>query len=112
MCACSHPEGATDAMQSSMTEPMLNSTGNASTTQRLLEGQTGPTAAAQTLSKRDGWVQAGKTLFQRATGTLRMRVYSNVDLFKNPKLTAHLMMWASVALAECSSQTLERCTNE
>lgn len=65
---CSHPEGATDAMQSSLTEPMLNTTGNASSTQRLLEGQTDATATAKTLIKPDAWVQAGKTLFQRATG--------------------------------------------
>ena len=49
-----------------MTEPMLNNTGNASATQRLLEGQTGPAAAAKALAKPDAWVQAGKTLFQRA----------------------------------------------
>lgn len=55
-------------MQSSMTEPMLNNTGNASATQRLLEGQIGPAAAAKALAKPDAWVQAGKTLFQRATG--------------------------------------------
>ena len=49
-----------------MTEPMLNNTGNASATQRLLEGQTGPAAAAKALAKPDACVQAGKTLFQRA----------------------------------------------
>ena len=67
---CSHPEGATDAMHSSLTEPMLNTTNNASSTQRLLEGQTDATATAKTLIKPDVWVQAGKTLFQRATGRL------------------------------------------
>lgn len=70
MC-CSHPEGATEAMQSSLTEPMLNTTGNASTTQRLLEGQTDATTTAKALIKPDAWVQAGKTLFQRATGRLK-----------------------------------------
>ena len=61
----SHPEGATDAMQGSMTEPMLSSTGNASATQRLLEGQADPTAAAKTSTKPEAWVQAGKNLLQR-----------------------------------------------
>ncbi|KAA6420956.1 MAG: adenylate cyclase [Trebouxia sp. A1-2] len=64
----SHPEGATDAMQSSLSEPMLNNTGNASATQRLLEGQTDPATTTKALAKPDAWVQAGKTLFQRATG--------------------------------------------
>ena len=63
MLACSHPEGAIDAMQSSMTEPMLSSTGNASTTQRLLEGQSDATATAK--AKPEAWMQAGKTLLQR-----------------------------------------------
>ena len=74
MCAVchSHPEGATDAMQSSLTEPMLNNTGNASSTQRLLEGQTDTTTTAKALTKPDAWVQAGKNLFQRATGRLSM----------------------------------------
>ena len=58
-------------MQSSLTEPMLNNTGNASSTQRLLEIQTDPTATTKIQStKPDAWVQAGKTLFQRATGKL------------------------------------------
>ena len=65
---CSHPEGATDALQSSLSEPMLNNTGNASSTQRLLEGQTETAAAVKAVAKPDAWVQAGKTLFQRATG--------------------------------------------
>ncbi|KAL3159976.1 hypothetical protein ABBQ38_010364 [Trebouxia sp. C0009 RCD-2024] len=64
----SHPEGATEAMQSSLTEPMLSTTGNASSTQRLLEGQTDAATTAKALIKPDAWVQAGKTLFQRATG--------------------------------------------
>lgn len=71
--SCSHPEGATDAMQSSLSEPMLNNTGNASATQRLLEGQTDPATTTKALAKPDAWVQAGKTLFQRATGTLTCR---------------------------------------
>ena len=49
---------------------MLNNTGNASSTQRLLEGQTDPATTTKALAKPDAWVQAGKTLFQRATGTL------------------------------------------
>ena len=57
-------------MQSSLSEPMLNNTGNASSTQRLLEGQTDPATTTKALAKPDAWVQAGKTLFQRATGTL------------------------------------------
>lgn len=57
-------------MQSSLTEPMLSTTGNASSTQRLLEGQTDAAATAKALIKPDAWVQAGKTLFQRATGGL------------------------------------------
>ena len=57
-------------MQSSLTEPMLSTTGNASSTQRLLEGQTDAAATAKALIKPDAWVQAGKTLFQRATGRL------------------------------------------
>lgn len=65
MSLCSHPEGATDAMQSSMTEPMLSSTGNASATQRLLEGQGDPTATAKAAIKPEAWVQAGKNLLQR-----------------------------------------------
>lgn len=53
-------------MQSSMTEPMLSSTGNASATQRLLEGQADPTATAKASStKPEAWVQAGKNLLQR-----------------------------------------------
>ncbi len=72
--SCSHPEGATDAMQSSLSEPMLNNTGNASATQRLLEGQTDlATTTTKALAKPDAWVQAGKTLFQRATGTVMCR---------------------------------------
>lgn len=67
----SHPEGATEAMQSSLTEPMLSTTGNASSTQRLLEGQTDAATTAKALIKPDAWVQAGKTLFQRATGRLK-----------------------------------------
>ena len=47
---------------------MLNNTGNASSTQRLLEGQTETAAAVKAVAKPDAWVQAGKTLFQRATG--------------------------------------------
>jgi len=49
---------------------MLNNTGNASSTQRLLEGQTDPATTTKALAKPDAWLQAGKTLFQRATGTL------------------------------------------
>jgi len=49
---------------------MLNNTGNASSTQRLLEGQTDPATTTKALAKPDAWVQAGKTLFQRATGDL------------------------------------------
>ena len=48
-----------------MTEPMLSSTGNASATQRLLEGQADPAAAAKTSTKPEAWVQAGKNLLQR-----------------------------------------------
>lgn len=54
-------------MQSSMTEPMLSSTGNASATQRLLEGQADPTATAKAAIKPEAWVQAGKNLLQRVT---------------------------------------------
>ena len=67
-------------MQSSLTEPMLNTTGNASSTQRLLEGQTDATATAKTLIKPDVWVQAGKTLFQRATGRLKRALQHNSKL--------------------------------
>ena len=78
--SCSHPEGATDAMQSSLTEPMLNNTGNASSTQRLLEGQADATTTAKTLTKPDAWVQAGKTLFQRASGGLSMHTSTAAGL--------------------------------
>ena len=84
--SCSHPEGATDALQSSLSEPMLNNTGNASSTQRLLEGQTDPATTTKALAKPDAWVQAGKTLCQRATGDLSLRLschgwlYSPADL--------------------------------
>ena len=54
-------------MQSSMTEHMLSSTGNASTTQRLLEGQSDPTATAK--AKPEAWMQAGKNLLQRVAVT-------------------------------------------
>ncbi|DBA82772.1 TPA: hypothetical protein ACH3X1_007000 [Trebouxia sp. C0004] len=69
----SHPEGATDAMQSSLSEPMLNNTGNASST-HLLEGQTDPATTTKALAKPDAWVQAGKNLFQRATGNSNDKV--------------------------------------
>ena len=83
-------------MQSSLSEPMLNNTGNASSTQRLLEGQTDPATTTKALAKPDAWVQAGKTLFQRATGTLICR-----------HQLAPFLPW--VAIISCKSLDVESC---
>ena len=75
---------------------MLNNTGNASSTQRLLEGQTDPATTTKALAKPDAWVQAGKTLFQRATGSLICR-----------HQLAPFLPW--VAIISCKSLDVDSC---